>query len=275
MHHIALNGTGADDRHFDHQIIKTPRTHTRQKVHLRTTFHLKHTDAVRCAQHIVDPWVFGGQRGQRMAGIQVGFQQIKGFADASEHPKAENIDFKDAQRLDIVLVPTNNCAPFHCRILNWHQFVQPPFGHNKPAHMLAEMARKTVDLVHKRKGLLQARIIGIEADLGHALCLDPFGRKEAPKLRGKPRDRVFGQPHSTAHFADSPLAAIMHHGRAQPCTVPSIALIDVLNHLFAAFVFKIHVNVRRFVTSLGHKAFKHHRTDFRRNGRDTQTVTDD
>ena len=63
--------------------------------------------------------------------------QIKGFAQAGEHAKAQHIDLKDPQRVDVVLVPANHRAVLHCGVFDGHQLVQPAFGDDKAAHMLA------------------------------------------------------------------------------------------------------------------------------------------
>ena len=51
MHHIALNGARAHNRHLHHQIIKGARFQPRQHIHLRAAFHLKHANGIRTPQH--------------------------------------------------------------------------------------------------------------------------------------------------------------------------------------------------------------------------------
>jgi hypothetical protein len=57
--------------------------------------------------------------------------------------------------------------------------------------------------------------------------------------------------------------------------VAAVALVDVLDHLLAPFVFEIDVDVGGFVAGLGHEAFEDHRADFRGDGGDAEAVADD
>src|SRR5467141_4870756 len=51
MHHVALDRAWPDDRHFDHDIVKTFRLHPRESRHLGTTLDLKHADRVGFLHH--------------------------------------------------------------------------------------------------------------------------------------------------------------------------------------------------------------------------------
>src|SRR5881227_162576 len=46
MHHVALNGSGTDDRDFNDEIIEFARFQPRQHVHLRPAFDLEDADAI-------------------------------------------------------------------------------------------------------------------------------------------------------------------------------------------------------------------------------------
>ena len=46
MHHVALDRSWPDNRHFDHHIVKTFWLHPRQGRHLGATFDLEHADCV-------------------------------------------------------------------------------------------------------------------------------------------------------------------------------------------------------------------------------------
>ena len=53
MHHVALDGAGPDDGHFDDQIVEAARPQARQHGHLRPGLHLKDADAVALLQHLI------------------------------------------------------------------------------------------------------------------------------------------------------------------------------------------------------------------------------
>jgi hypothetical protein len=64
MHHLALNGAGTHDGHFDHEIVKVPRPEARQHGHLGSRFDLKHADGVGAANHFVHGLIFTRYAGQ-------------------------------------------------------------------------------------------------------------------------------------------------------------------------------------------------------------------
>ena len=52
--HVALDRPGANDRHFDDEIVETARAQARQHVHLRAALHLEHAERIALAQHVVN-----------------------------------------------------------------------------------------------------------------------------------------------------------------------------------------------------------------------------
>jgi hypothetical protein len=173
MHHVALDRTGADDRDLYHEVVETARAHPRQEVHLRPAFDLEDAKRVGPAQHVVDGRVLGRQRGERVVGLMVRLQQRERLADAGQHAEREHVDLQDAKRVDIVLVPADDGAVLHRRVLDGDQFVKPAFGDDEAAHMLAEVPWETDDLLDQADGLFQARAVGVEADLAHPVKLGP------------------------------------------------------------------------------------------------------
>ena len=89
-------------------------------------------------------------------------QEVEGPAEAGQHAEGENIDLQDAEFVDIVLVPFDDGAPFHRRMEDGHDFVDPPAGDDEAAHMLGEMAGKAGHL----RGVVQdgggGRVLGRE-----------------------------------------------------------------------------------------------------------------
>ena len=173
MDHVALDRAGPDDGDLDHQVIETARPHSGQEIHLRPAFDLEHPQAVGFAQHVIDARVLGRQRGEGIIDLMVQIQQAEGFPDTGQHAERQHIDLQDTQRVDIVLVPTDDGAVLHRGVLDRHQFIEPPLGDHEPADMLAEMAGKADDLLDQVDGLGQARAVGVEADLAHPRDLGP------------------------------------------------------------------------------------------------------
>jgi hypothetical protein len=50
VHHLAHYGTGPNDGHLHHDVVKTARHHARQRGHLRAALHLEHADGVGLLQ---------------------------------------------------------------------------------------------------------------------------------------------------------------------------------------------------------------------------------
>ena len=273
MHHAALNGAGAHNRHLDHQIIEFTRQHSGQKIHLRPAFHLKHANRIRPAQHIVNNRVFLWHRFQRQARATLLCDQIKAFADAGQHPQRQNIHLQEAQRINIVLVPFNHRAPFHRGVFNRAHLIQPPLGDDKAADMLRQMARKADDFADQLQGQRQAAIRRVQPDFAQ------FGRVRgrggpAPALPRNHRQHILTKAHDLAHLADGGARSEMNDRRRQPRPVAAIFGIDMLDHLFAAFMFKIHVNIGRLAACFGHEAFKHHRDYIRCHLGNAQRIAD-
>ena len=66
----------------------------------------------------------------------------------------------------------------------------------------------------------------------------------------------------------------MDHGGAQTGTVAAVFLVDVLDHLFAPFMFEIYVDVGRLFTLFGDEAFEQEVGVGRIDRGDRQAITD-
>ena len=273
MHHVALDGTGANDGHFNNQIIKCARAHTRQKIHLRTAFDLKHAKRIRDAEHVVNFRVFLRDRCDRIMLALPIPKQMKGFANTGEHAEREHIDFQHADFINIVLIPFDDCAVRHGGIFNGAHFVQPPRRDDKATDMLREMTRKADNLAGELYGLAQARVSGVQPRRRNAVITDAFAAS-APNLGGQSGDGIFGQAHRFADFANGGAAAEVNDRRAYTRAVTAIFFVDMLDDFFAAFMFEIDINIGRFPAHLRDKTLEHHRDGFRRRFGNAKCVTD-
>ena len=143
MDHVALNGAGADDGDFDHQIVKDPRAQFRQHRHLRAAFDLKHPQTVAPAEHVVGRppggvvlVILHRDGGQFQRAVVMRLDQIKAFGDTGEHAKGEDIDLEDLQRVDVVLVPFDETALGHGAVADRHDLGQRAFGEDETADVL-------------------------------------------------------------------------------------------------------------------------------------------
>ncbi len=77
VNRTALNGTGANQSHLNHQVVEVPGLEPGQRAHLGSGFHLEDTYGVGPAQHAVDS-VLLIQGGQVNLGTVVLGHQIDG-----------------------------------------------------------------------------------------------------------------------------------------------------------------------------------------------------
>ena len=99
------------------------------------------------------------------------FDEFKGFADAGEHAKGEDINFQHAKRVDIILVPFDEGAVFHGGIANRHGFIEAFTRQNEAADMLREVAGEACNLACQFQHAAEQGVIGIKADFTQALFL--------------------------------------------------------------------------------------------------------
>ena len=59
-----------------------------------------------------------------------------------------------------------------------------------------------------------------------------------------------------AHIAHGTARSVGDHGGGQCGALAAVALVDILNHFFAALVLKVHIDIWGFVALGGDKALK-------------------
>ena len=109
MHHIALNRSRPNDRHFNHNVVKTFRFHPRQRGHLRAALDLENADRIGLLHDLK-----GGRiilRDVRKIEWPTALAaKFKGILHHRHHPQSKQIDLHDAEIFAIVLVPLRNDA---------------------------------------------------------------------------------------------------------------------------------------------------------------------
>ena len=172
VHHVALDRAGPDDRDLHHQIIEFTRLETRQHAHLRAAFHLEDTHGIRLAQHIVDFRLFRRDGGESQLLSAMPLDQLKSLADAGQHAERKHIDLQHAQCIEVVLVPLDDRAVLHRRILDRHIFVEAAAGDDEAADMLRQVAREADQLLRQSDDLGKPGLFRIEAGLADMLLDD-------------------------------------------------------------------------------------------------------
>ncbi len=124
MHHVALDRAGPDDRHLDHEVVVALGPQARQHRHLRARLDLEHAHRVAVTDHLVDLRVLRRHGSERPARAAVTLDEIEAAPDRRQHPEAEHVHLEQAERVEVVLVPLDDGAVLHRRVLDRHQLVE-------------------------------------------------------------------------------------------------------------------------------------------------------
>ena len=244
--HVALDRPGADDRDLDDEVVEAARLEARQHRHLGPALDLEDADRVRPAQHVVDGRVLRRHAVQAEAPAVIPGQQIEALADAGQHAEGEDVDLEDAEGVEVVLVPLDEGTVGHGGILDRHHLGQRPLGDDEPADMLGEVAGRADQFARQIDREAQRRVVRVEPGLADGTVLDTVARP-APDGAGQRPAHVFGQPHRLAGLADGAAGPVGDDGGGDAGALAAVFLVDVLDHLLAALVLEIDVDVGRLV----------------------------
>ena len=101
-------------------------------------------------------------------------EKIEALADAGQHAEREHIDLKEAERIEIVLVPLDHGAIVHRRIADRNDGVERSPGDDKATGMLAEMPRKAGEFLSQMKGKPQIAVGRVKPQFAEMVLRDPF-----------------------------------------------------------------------------------------------------
>ena len=126
------------------------------------------------------------------------------------HPESEQIDFDESHVGAVVLVPLDDDAIRHARVLEGNDVVEAAMAHHHPAGVLAKMPRQILDLLPQRSKELNRRIVVVETDFAQVslerfLGIDPL---EMVHDLGQPIDLLGLEREHFANFARGAAAAI-------------------------------------------------------------------
>jgi hypothetical protein len=171
MHHVALNWPWANDRDFNHDIVKTFRLQSRQRRHLSPTFDLENSDGVGRLHHLESFGVVLRNVSQ-IEWAATFTTKLKRILHYRHHAEPKQIDFHNAEVFAIILVPLRHHPPRHRRIFQWHKRAQFILTNNHPAGVLPEMARQSVNCViqthecrHSWVGFRQTSLLNLRFEL--------------------------------------------------------------------------------------------------------------
>ena len=134
--------------------------------------------------------------------------------DRAEHAERQTIDLQQAQRFEVILLPLDDRAIRHRRILDRHQLVQQMLGNDEAANVLRQMARRADQRFHQPQPARDHWRVGIETLLAQAIR-QGFGFVPPGQRIGEPIDLVSADAECAATIANRRLAAIADHRRRQ------------------------------------------------------------
>ncbi len=258
MHHISLDRPGADDGHLDHEVVVIQGLQARQHRHLRARLDLEHAHGVAAADHRVHGRILGRHVREREPRAAELLDHDEGAADGGQHAEPEHVHLEEAERVEVVLVPLDDRAILHCRVLNRHQFLEQVARDDEAADVLREVPREAEQRAGERNHAREHRAFGIEPRLAHAPCVDV---RPIPPLHG-PGERAYLQgieAECLRHVADGAPRPVTDHRRGQRRAVAPVLRVDVLDHFLAPLVLEVHVDVGRLVALARNEALEEQR----------------
>ena len=161
-------------------------------------------------------------------------------------PMARMSTFKQAERLEVVLVPLDDAAVFHRRVLDRHQLLDPVLADDEAARMLRQVARKADQLAGELHPEPDHRRLGIEAVLAQPLGGDAAAVEPVLALRHR-LDPLQVDAEGAADVAQRRARPVADDHRGERGAVPAVLAVDVLDHLLAPLVLEVDVDVGRLL----------------------------
>ncbi len=199
--------------------------------------------------------------------------EVEPAADRREHPQREAVHFQDAEFVEVVLVPLHDRAALHGGGLDRHEVAEIPAGHHHAADVLAEVAGKADELADERR----------EPRAGVARGVEPRLSQPRRQILAGIAHVVHGRDRVDAVEREAERLGVVADGRPQPVADhlgghrrpgAAIGFVDVLDHLLAAVVFEVDVDVGSFPAFAAHEPLEEHIHPRRIHRRDPEAVAD-
>ena len=238
VHRPTLNRTGPDERNLDNDVVKTPRFEPRQCSHLGPALDLKHTHGVGPTEHAVHI-VFLRDGGQIDLVSLMLTDEIDRVMQCAEHAQTQQIELHEPRRSAIVFVPLQHTAVLHAPPLDWAHLDNGTVANDHATRMNAEMARRVFDFGGKLEHRCRNALIG-QSSRGRnpTPTIDLF----APRIL---LTRCVSQ--CLGHIAYCRAGSIGDHVGNLRSVVATVALIHVLDDLFATVAFDIDIDIGRAI----------------------------
>ncbi len=177
--------------------------------------------------------------------------------DRREHPERQAIDLQQPERIEVVLVPLQDRALRHRRILDGHHPLDEIAGDDEAADVLRQVTGKAHQLVGERGEPDDRRIVRLESCLADALGHD-VAAVPPREHAGEPVDLREVEPERLADVAHRALRPVGDERGGDRRAVAAVFPVHVLHHLFAALVLEVDVDVGRLVALAADEALEQH-----------------
>ncbi|MDT4836987.1 hypothetical protein FQZ97_707070 [compost metagenome] len=276
MHHATLNGPGPHDRHLDHQVFISARLQARQHRHLRAALDLEHTDGVGVADHVEHLRVVVGDMVHLHHRAPPAVHVVEPAADGAEHAEREHVDLEHAHGFEVVLFPLDDGAVFHRRLLDRHQPRELGVREHEAADVLAQVARKTLELLRVLDPLHQLEPVFLHADARGGLVelFAEHGVVEPVVVLGELVDQPLVDADGLADVAQGAARAVADDHGGDGGALAAVLCVDVLDDFFAPLVLEVDVDVGRFLAMAAQEALEQQVAFFGVDGGDFEAIAD-
>ena len=262
VHRPALDRPRPDERDLDHEIVEPPRLEARQKPHLRARLHLEDPDRIRPAQHVVDRGLLLRDRIERPLLPRRCADEIEAVLQSGEHAEPQQIELHEPHPRRIVLVPLDDSALLHARVLDRHDLADGALGEHHAAGVDAEVARR----LHERAGVLQHPVGDVVSTRDGAL--PPLDLLRPGILLAR---RV---PEGLRHVADGVLRPVLDDVRDLRGAFAAVRVEHPLDDLLASVRVEIDVDIWLLLAHRGEEPLERQVVEDRVDGRDVEQVAD-
>ncbi|MCY1531390.1 hypothetical protein D9M68_666140 [compost metagenome] len=196
--------------------------------------------------------------------------------DGAEHAQREHVDLEHAHGLEVVFFPLDDRAVFHRRLLDRHQPRELGVREHEAADVLAQVARKTLELLRVLDPLHQLEPVFLHADARGGLVelFAEHGVVEPVVVLGELVDQPLVDADGLADVAQGAARAVADDDGGDGGALAAVLCVDVLDDFFAPLVLEVDVDVGRFLAMAAQEALEQQVAFFGVDGGDFEAIAD-
>ena len=145
VHGAALDQAGTDQRDLDREVVEGSGLEPGEKADLRARFDLEHADRIGAAEHVIHGGLLAGELAQVEHLARGLADDVEAVLQRGEHAEPEQVELHEPHPRGIVLVPLDDGATGHARVLDRHDLADGPIGEHHAARVDAEVAGRAHD----------------------------------------------------------------------------------------------------------------------------------